>query len=194
MLHWSKPLLRKGDIVRGFPLLLPLLAFALAATDPASAATRRPAGDTAEDPFWFYSIPAVITGNSCAFEFNYDVMCPYDSMSPDVVWAYEATETMLVDISLCLSHYDTKIQIYENEVIWGQPMDCNDDWCSGPNYPSSYLSHLEDVPFAAGNTYYLVISGYGGDCGGIVELGAATAEACQTAFLSATVPEGVYWI
>ena len=55
--------------------------------------------------------------------------------------------------------------IYENEATGGLPIACNDDWCTGPNYPYEYLSYLREVFLWAGNTYYIVVDAYGPDCG-----------------------------
>jgi hypothetical protein len=152
--------------LRRFPMLLSFAALLLATLPPAAAATPRLTGDTGEDPFWFDALPAELTGTTCGFEFDYDEMCPYDTMSPDVVYAYDALETVVVDISLCRSYYDTKIQVYVDAVIWGTAIECNDDWCRGPNFNGGpYLSHLEDVLLEAGRTYFFVVSGYGGECG-----------------------------
>jgi len=63
---------------------------------------------------------------------------------------------------MCFSAYDTKIYVY-----CGGPsslVDCNDDfYFSEPC--GVYVSKLENVPLFAGLTYYIVIDGYGGDCG-----------------------------
>jgi hypothetical protein len=136
----------------------------LLCTSAGDARAMRETGDTADDPFWIPAIPAEFTGDTCSFEDDYAEMCPYGGSSPDIVFAHTAPRDMFVDISMCDSYYDTKIFIYENIVTPGNPYECNDDWCGGPNYPL-YLSHLEDVFFAAGNTYYIVVTGYVGACG-----------------------------
>lgn len=120
-------------------------------------------GDTVDDPIWIESIPIELTGSTCGFEFDYDEPCPYGGSAPDVVYAYAALETSIMDLSLCLSSYDTKIIIYDDPFTWGSPIYCNDDWCLGPN--GTYLSHLEDVVFEAGTTYYIVVTGYASYCG-----------------------------
>ncbi len=149
--------------MRRLPVLLSCLVLTLAIAAPAASAAPRLTGDTVDDPLWFTGIPAELSGNTCGFAQDYPEMCPYGSMAPDVVYAYEALESMVLDFSLCLSAYDTKIIIYENAVTSGNPLACNDDWCSGPS--GTYRSHLEDVPFQAGNTYYIVVTGYGQECG-----------------------------
>ncbi|MFQ5453393.1 MAG: hypothetical protein ACE5D6_04320, partial [Candidatus Zixiibacteriota bacterium] len=81
------------------------------------------------------------------------------STSPDVVYAYTPAVDEVVNISLCASGYDTKLFLYENSYTPGAPFACNDDACPG------YRSELVDLPLIGGNTYYIVIDGYGGDYG-----------------------------
>ena len=50
--------------------------------------------------------------------------------------------------------------IHEDEVTHGDPVACNDDFCG-----DNYQSYLEGVDFFAGHTYYIVVDGYGDDCG-----------------------------
>ncbi len=154
-----------GTIVVRYASALALLAWLLVGPVTYAAASDRVTGDTAEDPFWIDVLPAEVLGNTCGFDADYDEMCPYGANAPDVIYAYTATEGALVDITLCGSSYDTKLIVYENSVTWGMPHACNDDACSGPNYPLPYLSRAEDVPFLEGNTYFIVVTGYGNECG-----------------------------
>jgi hypothetical protein len=112
------------------------------------------------------ALPYTDGGNTCGYLDNYDEVCPFTgSTSPDVVYSYTPAVDGLVNLYLCDSYYDTKMYIYENTYTPGFPYACNDDACSGPNFPFSWLSALEGVPVVAGNTYYIVVDGYGGDCG-----------------------------
>ena len=105
-------------------------------------------------------LPFACEGSTCGFLDDYDVACPYpESTSPDVVYSYAATSDLIVDVSLCLSTYDTKIYIFENAA--GDIVCCNDDACG----PLGYQSFMENVFLYAGNTYYFVVDGYGGHCG-----------------------------
>jgi hypothetical protein len=99
-------------------------------------------------------------GNTCAYLHDYDESCPYTgSLSPDVVYKYSPTVYTEVDIALCNSLYDTKVFVYENSA--GTLVACNDDACGS----DGFKSELSCVPMTAGNTYYIVIDGYGSDCG-----------------------------
>ena len=177
---------RRGSVGGHLFWIVLLLPFLAAVFEPAAAARRpeptasagamqvsesfadegtRLTGDSAEDPFWIDAVPVVLTGSTCGFTPDYDEMCPYGAWAPDVVYAFAPEEDVLVDISLCHSCYDTKIIIWEN-TIPGASFACNDDWCRSENYDwGPYQSYLPDVFFTAGNTYYIVVTGYGSDCG-----------------------------
>ena len=95
---------------------------------------------------------------------DYDEACPYTgSTSPDVVYSYTPAEDGNIDISLCGegTYYDTKVYVYENEA--GNNVGCNDDLCA--NSHQSWLSQIPLQPVYAGNTYYIIVDGYGGGSG-----------------------------
>lgn len=121
------------------------------------------AGDDIATAIPIPAIPFTDTGNTCTFLDDYDEACPFTaSTSPDVVWAYESPGNLWVDIRLCDSGYDTKVYVYEN--AWPNLVACNDDACG----PDGFRSELMILPLTAGNTYYVVVDGYGGDCGDYV--------------------------
>jgi hypothetical protein len=94
------------------------------------------------------------TGTTSGYVNDYDEVCPYTgSTAPDVVYSYTATADKVMDVDMLGSAYDTKIYIYENDEY--TPVACNDD------YYSDYVSALFDVPITSGNTYYIVVDGYG---------------------------------
>jgi hypothetical protein len=93
-----------------------------------------------------------------------DEPCPYlGSTSPDVVYRLVPTGSGYCSVDLCASLYDTKVYIYEFESGHGpgSPLACNDD--AGCGY-SGYQSRVE-LFLEQGHTYYIVVDGYGGDCG-----------------------------
>jgi hypothetical protein len=103
------------------------------------------------------------TGNTCNFMDDYDEVCPYTgSLSPDVVYSWYACADGSLDITLCAgSLYDTKLYVYDGA---GALVACNDDFC--PSYVSELMAaNGEAVPVVMGETYYIVVDGYGGDCG-----------------------------
>ncbi len=126
-------------------------------------------GDTIEECWTILSLPFAETGNTCAYIDDYDEACPYDgNWAPDVVYSYSPPYNMCVSISLCDSYYDTKVYVYEDAWTPGFPLACNDDSFDCMDPPVPYTSLLEFVGLSAGHTYYIVIDGYGGDCGDYV--------------------------
>lgn len=110
------------------------------------------------------SLPYHDTGTTSGYTDDYDEACPSSgSISPDVVYSYTPPADAIVDITLCNgSDYDTKLYLYENGYTPGNPYACNDDECPG------YVSELIGVFLTGGNTYYIVIDGFGGDHGNYV--------------------------
>ena len=110
-------------------------------------------GDTVEDPFTLPALPCTVTGNTCAFNDDYDYDCPYMvvAMARDAVYKYVCDTSIAVKIDLCASTYDTKVFVFED--VANNVIACNDDYCD-------YQSYIAQVPFAAGHTYYIVVDGY----------------------------------
>jgi len=124
----------------------------------------REGGETIADAVVIPSLPFDDTGSTCDNIDDYDEVCPYvGSTSPDVVYVFTPSVDMFVDIQTCNSGYDTKLYVYENAYTPGAPYACNDDndACPGPLY-RSWIRNLE---LSAGDSYYIVVDGYGGDCG-----------------------------
>jgi len=121
-------------------------------------------GDTVATATVIPGLPYNDTGTTCGYAHDYNEVCPFTTPgSPDVVYAYSPAANVNVDIDLWGSAYDTKLYVYENAVTPGAPLACNDD------YYSDYTSFLENVPFTGGNTYYIVVDGYGSSsCGNYV--------------------------
>ena len=74
---------------------------------------------------------------------------------------YTAGASEAVDIDLCGSLYDTKLYVYDSGLAL---VACNDDFYSDA-VCGTFVSKLENVLFNAGETYYIVIDGYGGAFG-----------------------------
>jgi hypothetical protein len=115
-------------------------------------------GDTIASAFLISWLPFSDQGTTVGYNNDYDEVCPYDgSNAPDVVYRYQATTADVVDIDLCDSNFDTKVFVYDAE---SNLVACNDDfYFAAPCFV--YSSKLENVVFAAGQTYYIVIDGYG---------------------------------
>jgi hypothetical protein len=122
----------------------------------------REGGETIASAVVIPALPFTDTGATCDNINDYDEACPYTgSTSADVVYAYTPAANQVATFDLCYSQYDTKIYIYDSGMGL---VACNDDaYFSPPCW--TYSSALEDIPLTAGMTYYIVIDGYGGDCG-----------------------------
>ena len=119
----------------------------------------------------FSSIPYSNFGNTQGYNDDYDIICDAGaSTSPDVVYAYTPSEDELFNVSTCGngSFYDTKIYVYENTIgnlantLAGEEA-CSDDLCS--NNHQNCRSLIQNIDATAGNTYYVVIDGWGGESG-----------------------------
>ena len=128
-------------------------------------------GDIVGDPILIDEIPFHAVGSTIDFNNDYDEECPFSgSTAPDVVYSFTPGTNIIVDISLCdtLTAYDTKVYVYENEVgnipstTLSEPA-CNDDECNNPT--TSFLSLIESLELVAGNTYYIIVDGYGSSSG-----------------------------
>jgi hypothetical protein len=105
-------------------------------------------------------LPFNDAGYTCGFANDYDVACPYSgSISPDVVYKYTPASNTNVDVDLCASLYDTKVYVFDGSSA--NVVACNDD----ADCAVLYRSKLTNVPLTAGHDYYIVVDGYGGDCG-----------------------------
>jgi len=123
----------------------------------------REGGETIASAILIPTLPYNDSGATCDNVDDYDEVCPYsDSDSPDVVYRYTPATNQLLFVDLCESEYDTKVYIYEDNT--SNLVACNDDYYfEAPCYV--YSSYVGDVPVDVGHDYYIVIDGYGGDCG-----------------------------
>lgn len=124
-------------------------------------ASDREGGESIADAVPILAIPFADAGATCDNIDDYEESCPYGSWSPDVVYSYLQDHDTVVNIDLCGSLYDTKVFVYDQEL---NLLACNDDYYSGPPC-GSYVSLIENLVIYGGETYYIVIDGYGGDCG-----------------------------
>jgi len=122
----------------------------------------RQGGDTIFDATVIAGIPYSDAGTTAGYNDDYDEVCPYSgSTSPDVVYIYDAPASIDIDIDLCGSTYDTKLYVYDGGM---NLVACNDDFYFD-DICGLYVSKLEYVHLVAGETYYIIIDGYGGDYG-----------------------------
>ncbi len=137
---------------------------------PAFACPQVCVGETCATAASIPSVPFSGTGNTCDCSDDYDTACTFTgSTSSDSVYVYTPAVDECVDISLCNgSAYDTKVYVFQNNCAT-PAIACNDDSCSSPNFPfGPYVSSLSGLNLVGGQTYYIVVDGYGGECGDYV--------------------------
>lgn len=122
----------------------------------------RSGGENFSEAVVIPALPFTDDGATCDNYDDYDAVCPYEgSTSPDVVYRYSALEAVELTIDLCSSAFDTKVYVYAWPELY-QPVACNDD--AGCGY-SGWQSRIEAVDVYPGIDYFIVVDGYGGDCG-----------------------------
>lgn len=126
------------------------------------SADIREGGETIADAFVIDTLPFTDTGVTCDNENDYDEGCPYTgSTSPDVVYTWTATFNGFLSVDLCGSQYDTKLYMYDAAL---NLVGCQDDsYCDIEC--GFWVSALSGVAVISGETYFIVVDGYGGDCG-----------------------------
>ncbi len=129
---------------------------------PPNLPAERQGGDTILDAVTIADIPFSDSGTTAGYVNDYDEVCPYtSSTSADVVYRYVSPYWQLVSIDLCGSAFDTKVYVYNGGLGL---IACNDDFYTGPPC-GQFVSRLDHLGLNAGETYYIVIDGYGGSFG-----------------------------
>ena len=124
----------------------------------------RVGGETIATATVIPGLPFADTGSTCGFLNDYDEVCPYGgSSAPDVVYAYSPAVDEWLDVDLCSSGYDTKVYVYENAHTPGVPLSCVDDAfdCG----PLRFQSRISGLGVGPPNTCYVVVDGFGEECG-----------------------------
>lgn len=137
---------------------------------PAPARNPMVGGEDCGSATVISSLPYTDFGTTLGAVNDYDEVCPYSgSTAGDVVYAYTPAANEIVEVTVCTNggdaFYDTKIYVFENTCVTPS-LACNDDSCQAPSYTSgAHNSSLNGVSMNAGNTYYIVVDGYGGEEG-----------------------------
>lgn len=127
--------------------------------DHAPAHEGREGGETFDTAFPVEAIPFSDVGNTCDNLDDYDEACPWAGTgAPDVVYVYAPASDEDVTIGLCDSSYDTKVYVYDAA---GATIGCSDDYCGNDGFKSK----IECVTLSSGYTYYIIVDGYGANCG-----------------------------
>ncbi|MEW6014631.1 MAG: thrombospondin type 3 repeat-containing protein [Candidatus Zixiibacteriota bacterium] len=103
------------------------------------------------------SLPYSATGTTVGYNHDYDVRCFNASTAPDVVYSYTPPANQRLDVVSCASSYHTKIFVYENDTLTSVGCSQFSDSCS-----PTLRGAIYDLPVYTGNTYYIVVDGYGG--------------------------------
>jgi hypothetical protein len=116
----------------------------------------RQGGDNIGDAMPIEAFPFNDNGTTCGYTQDYDGGCGLTGNAPDVVYSFVAGTSGTMTISLCGSLYDCAIYVMDNDP--STVIACNDDFCG-------LQSQLNNVAVTAGNTYYVVVSGFFTSCG-----------------------------
>jgi len=120
----------------------------------------RDGGNNSGDAVGISDLPFSDSGNTGGNTDDWDEECPYGgSTSPDQWYAFTPAADVVVSVDLLGSTYDTKTYILDTGM---NVVACNDDF-----YPD-YVSFIEEAFLTGGETYYIVVDGYGGDFGDFV--------------------------
>jgi hypothetical protein len=149
-------------------------------------------GDNCSAPTVISALPYTDTGDTTSQTDDYDEICDYNTPgSPDVVYSYTPSSNVTVSIDVCNSAYDTKLYVYEGACgayQSGTQIACNDDACGS----DTFKSQLNSVDLTGGNTYYIVVDGYGGDLGAyeinVSEKIVIPADVCSSAIEFTSLP------
>ncbi len=171
----------------GVRFLLGAAILAMAIRLPAvAAAGEGRSGDIIESPFFIVTTPYSVVGTTVDFTNDYDEACPYSgSTAPDVVYQYTPSQEVLATADLCGSSYDTKMYIYDSSLSL---IACNDDFYVDLDCGVN-VSKIEYVHLDGGETYYLIVDGYGA-LGGEYHLEFSVVPALHLAFPAAGFLEG----
>lgn len=115
----------------------------------------RQGGDTIGSATPITDLPFNDTGTTVGFADDYSSSCYTDNGAPDVVYRVTLPVSTGIMISLCGSSYDTAVQVLDASL---NQIACNDDYCG-------LQSEINNVFVTAGQTYYVVVDGYGSNAG-----------------------------
>jgi len=133
-----------------------------AATTPI-AVDRDLVGDTVADALPIESLPFADTGSTCGYADDYDARCWQPSTAPDLVYGFTPATDTFLDIDLCGSAYDTKVIVLDADL--GE-YGCSDDYYYYADDPCGEdNAFLDALPVNGGEIYYIIIDGWGGQCG-----------------------------
>lgn len=124
---------------------------------------ERQGGENYESAVVIPSLPAVLTGTNCGYLDDCGGFCGgWETLGPDVVYEYTATEDTSITIDTCGSSLNTAVFVRDE---WLNTISCNDDrWEPEGSDCEPHTSWIVRAPVAAGATYYIVIAGMSAIC------------------------------
>jgi len=147
----------------------------------------RQGGDTWEDALEIPAIPYITTGTNVGYSVNCCMeMCPYEAWGPAVFYKFTPSVDVAVRIDLCGSDYDTGLYVFTADLAVEA---CNIDYYDGDDECGNYVSCLEYVALAAGQSYYIVVTGMSGASGNY-NIAVTEVEECVVEVSGAAVLEG----
>ncbi len=156
-------------------------------SSPAVGGDKRVGGDTVADAVPILALPYGDSGYTCFSADDYDALCHTASTSPDVVYSFVPATDVIVDIDLCGSLYDTAVFVLDGNL---NDVACSDDYYYQVGDPcGQWNAKLEFLPLSAGLTYYIIVDGWGGECGDY-ELGIFETIPCPIDCPPDGIPEG----
>ena len=118
-------------------------------------------GESCDNALPLTTLDECVVNSTACFYDNHNEACPFEvTGGADVVYRYTPPMTLQGSMEMCASGFDTKLSIYEDlcgPYGAGTALYCNDDAC-GPN---GWRSSLQDVTLVAGQTYFIIVDGYG---------------------------------
>ena len=143
----------------------PARDFRSVAPPPADPLVTRQGGDTWEEAVPIPALPYLTTGTTVGYTANCCwEMCPHEAYGPAVFYGYTPAADVVVRVDLCGSNYDTGLYVYDESLFL---VACNVDHYFGPPC-GMYVSCIERAVLTAGQFYYIVVTGFGGDSGDYV--------------------------
>jgi hypothetical protein len=153
---------------------------------PPAIAPDREGGDTVDQALVITELPFYDTGNTCGYADDYDAACYDPSEARDVVYSFTPTSDMYVDIDMCGSLYDTKVYVLDEALAM---VACADDTYYDSADPcGQWNAALQFLQLEGGVLYYVVVDGWGADCG-YYELSMAMNDPCEITYPNDAVPE-----
>jgi hypothetical protein len=118
-------------------------------------------GDSCANPYIIpESFPYTDSGNTCGMQ---DVCDITGDNSTETIYEMTITSSRTLTVSLCDSDpdFDTKLAVFQNNCCTGPGTEFayNDDWCDWQSEITALF-----IP----GVYYIVVDGYGGECGDYV--------------------------